>query len=186
MKVVTIWHWVDAFVVALCVVTLMLLFTAVSVSAHAYLAESIPRNGELVTQPPEQVVAHFTEEVASGSSMVVLNENGDQVDNGDGGVDLYDPDHKTMIAALPANLPNGQYVVEWNVLSAEDGDPTDGAFTFSIGENGPIANNTAAFKTDQSSEGSIGWWVGGGIGALIIGLLISMLLLTRQPTTRLE
>ncbi len=186
MKAVTIWNWVDALVVALCVVTLVLLFTAVSVSAHAYLAESTPRNGELVTQPPEQIVAHFTEEVASGSSMVVLNENGDQVDNGDGGVDLYDPDHKTMIATLPANLPNGQYVVEWNVLSAEDGDPTDGAFIFSIGENGSAANSTTTFDSAQSDESSIGWWVGGGIGVLIIGLLISMLLLTRQPTTRLE
>ena len=186
MKVMTVWNWIDALVVALCLVTLALLFTAVSVSAHAYLAESIPRNGELVQQPPEQIVAHFTEEVDSSSSIIVLDANGKQIDNGDGGVDLYDPDHTSMIVTLPTSLPNGQYTVEWVVLSAEDGDPTDGAFIFTIGENSSAANSTTSFNSVQSDEGSIGWWVGGGIGTLIIGLLVSMLLLTRQPTNHLE
>jgi len=186
MKIITIWNWIDAFVVAFCLVTVALLVTAVSVNAHAYLAESTPRNGELVQEPPQQIVAYFTEEVASSSSMIVLDANGSQIDNGDGGVDLFDPDHKSMIVTLPTGVPNGQYTVEWFVLSAEDGDPTDGAFIFTIGESGATANSTTSFNSAQSNEGSIGWWVGGGIGALIFGLLISMLLLTKQPTMRLE
>ncbi|KAA3660833.1 MAG: hypothetical protein DWQ04_18265 [Chloroflexi bacterium] len=186
MKVVTIWNWIDALVVALCLVTLGSLFTAVSVNAHAYLAESIPRNGELLREPPTQVVTYFTEELETSSTIAVLDENGNQVDNGDGSVDLYDPEHKSMIVTLPENLPEGQYVVEWAVLSAEDGDPTDGAFLFSIGETISTANRATPFKSTQSDQGSIGWWVGGGIGALILVLLISMLLLTRQPIMHLE
>ena len=190
MKSITIGNWIDAYVVALCMTTTVLLFTAVSTNAHAYLAESIPRNGELLSQSPAQIVAYFTEELDSNSSMAVLDENGRQVDNGDGGVDLFDPDHKSMIATLSAGLPAGQYTVEWKALSSEDGDPTDGTFVFTVGEPKLAANNAvnnaATFDTSQPNDSSIGWWIGGGIGALIVGLLVIMLLLTRQPTKRLE
>ena len=186
MKVPRIWSWIDALVVALCLMTLLLLFTAVTVNAHAYLAESMPRNGELLDDAPTEVIAFFTEELETSSTIIVLDESGTQIDNGDGMVDLYDPEHKKMIVTLPENLPQGLYTVEWDVLSAEDGDPTDGAFLFSIGEVSESALAAAPRQSSDSDEGGVGWWVGGGVAALIVGLLITMMLLTRQPSVRLE
>ncbi len=193
--------WIDAFVVALSVTAVMLIFVVITASAHAYLAESVPMNGALLDESPLEVTAKFSQEVESdGSFLRVMDDNGRQVDNGDSGLDLFDVDHKSMIVTLPNQLPDGQYTVEWVVISAEDGDPTDGAFTFGIGTDSlaPLADDTALaddsstnansndFAAFTSSSDSVGWWVGGGIAALILGLLIAMLLLTRQPTIELE
>ncbi|MCP5099033.1 MAG: hypothetical protein GY943_26065 [Chloroflexi bacterium] len=174
--------WVDGLVVALSVIAALFVFSVLAVSAHAYLAESFPRNGEQLSTSPIEVSGTFTQELVSGdSTMRVFDADGNQVDNGDGGVDLFDPDHKSMLVTVPEDLPDGSYVVEWVVLSAEDDDTTEGAFVFGIG------TDALASVTDVKSEGaSIGWWVGGSIAALIIGLLAAMLLLTRQPAVRLE
>ena len=184
--------WIDAFVVALSVTAVMLIFMVLTASAHAYLAESTPMNGVLLDESPVEVTAEFLQEIGSnGSFLHVLDENGRQVDNGDSGLDLFDLGHKSMIVTLPEQLPDGQYTVEWVVVSAEDGDSTDGAFTFGVGTDlltlpADDSANSNDFTALTSSRDSVGWWVGGGIVALIIGLLIAMLLLTRQPSIKLE
>ena len=187
MKSFALWKWIDALVVALSVSMIFLFFAVVSVSAHANLAESTPRNGEQVSTSPKEVVATFTEELETdGSTMRVFDENGRQVDNGNGGVDLFDPDHKTMIVTLPANLPKGKYTVEWVSLSLEDGDEVDGAFAFGVATDVEAAVAVNQTDTFAQSNGVVGWWVSGGIIGLIAFLLVAMLLLTRQPMTKFE
>lgn len=155
---------------------------AATAVAHAYLAESSPRNGEQLSQSPAEVVATFSQEVAAEtSSIAVFTESGEQVDNGDGGLDLFDPDHKTMMATLPQNLPPGKYVVEWVVLSAEDGDTTEGAFVFGVATEVEAAASLGESRDADGGGTAWGWWLGGGAAAAFVGLLAAILLLTRQP-----
>ncbi len=144
------------------------------VFAHALLVESEPANGALLQQSPERVVATFSEELDSGlSSMRVFDAQGAQVDNGDGGVDLNDLDHLSMVVTLPP-LPAGTYTVSWNVLSAADGDGTEGAFTFTLASGGV---ETAA----QPAEGNTNLITGAIIiGALLLLALIVIVVWRRQ------
>lgn len=128
----------------------VLLGTVTAVFAHEVeLLESTPKNGDLLAESPPEVVALFSEElVSSESSMKVTNRQGEQVDNGDGGVDLNDPDHASMIVTLPP-LPDGTYTVEWHATLL-DGDATDGAFAFAIGDE-PV--DTSVVAQPVASEG---------------------------------
>ena len=140
---------------------LLLVGMVTAVSAHdAAIVKSIPANGEVLAESPPQVTAWFEEELVSGeSTMSVFNTQGEQVDNGDGGVDLNDPDHASMIVTLPA-LPDGSYTVQWHAALL-DGDATDGAFAFAVGEGQSVvsaaaaAPPTAAAETPGQSPGSI-------------------------------
>jgi len=110
-----------------------------AVFAHdAVIERSSPANGEVLPEAPTQVVAWFAEELVSGeSSLAVFDAQGQQRDNGDGGVDLNDPDHASMIVTLPP-LPDGSYTVQWRAVLL-DGDASSGAFAFAIGENQTVA-----------------------------------------------
>lgn len=113
---------------------LIMLLAVSTVSAHSRLVQSEPANGQALEQSPDKVVAWFSEELDSGASeMQVFNAQGRQVDNGDGGVDLNDLDHLSMIATLPSELPESTYTVHWVAASAEDGDVVEGDFAFNVG-----------------------------------------------------
>lgn len=157
-----------------------LAISATPTLAHAYLTESFPRNGEVLEASPVEITAVFTQELVSGESvMKVFNADGDPVDNGDGGVDLFDPERQRMIVTVPDALPAGTYTVEWLVLSAEDDDPTNGAFAFGIQTSPAPAQSPEALE-----QPLVGWWMGGSISLVILGLLVTMWWLTRQPMRR--
>ena len=102
-------------------------------AAHSELAESNPADGAVLDEPPEQVWLSYTEELdTAGSSLTVVDQNGQQVDDGNGGVDLNDLDHQRMVVSLPASLANGNYIVRWTAVSADDGDATKGAIGFTV------------------------------------------------------
>lgn len=116
---------------------LLLLTSALWVGAAAahgvVLVRSEPAADSTVDSPPEQVRAWFNEELdVNGSTLQVFDAEGQQVDNGDGGVDLYDPEHASMVVTLPPQLTNGHYIVRWYAVVAEDGDTAAGEFSFSI------------------------------------------------------
>lgn len=122
-------------------------------AAHAELAESNPPNGALLDEPPEQVWLRFTEELETGgSSLAVFDQDGQQVDGGGGGVDLDDLDHQTMIASLPASLADGTYTVRWTAVSADDGDTTDGAISFTVGGSAAAGEASTADTSSSSSS----------------------------------
>jgi len=88
---------------------------------------------------PFVLKAYFTQELTSKSTVRVVDANGNQVDSGDGRVDLDDPDRKAMVVSLPA-LPVGVYSVEFTTVSAEDGDSEPGTFAFGVGMTPPSAD----------------------------------------------
>lgn len=136
--------------VGLAFLTLVLLVA--SAKAHALLIKSEPENNAKLEQAPDQIRAWFGEELETGlSSMQVFDLEGNQVDSGDGSVDLNDPDHASMLVSLPDSLPNGTYVVRWTVVSADDGDPTEGEFSFKVTNSG--VSKSQALETGRPPAG---------------------------------
>jgi methionine-rich copper-binding protein CopC len=151
----------------------LLLFTGVAL-AHALLVKSEPGNGAILAQPPAQVKAWFGQELdADFSTLQVFDAAGRQVDLGDGGVDLYDPDHASLVVSLPAALPNGPYRVRWSVVSVEDGDPTEGEFSFTVGQDDAGGGQTSAVTTAQTQplRDLPLAWIAAGLGVVILATL---------------
>ncbi len=164
------------YLLALLILLVVLLLQAAfvgRVSAHALLVKSEPAIEEVLDDPPEQVVAWFSEELDSGfSTMRVFDEEGRQVDNGDGRVDLNDLEHKSLIVTLPAPLPAGSYTAGWPVVGTEDGDPTEGEFLFGVGAGTVLGQ--AVSQPETSSSPSI-WLLAGVTAALLAGALVVVL-----------
>ncbi|MEB9507488.1 copper resistance protein CopC [Bacillus anthracis] len=106
------------------------LFSHSSVFAHTSVVGTSPKEGEVLTVQPEQIILEFSELVTES----VVN------------IELLDPsakrvqvskvqmlDEPTKIKVKIPNLNNGTYTVRWSMISA-DGHPSEGGYTFSIGE----------------------------------------------------
>lgn len=155
-------RWIPLF--AFC----LLAVSAAGVWAHeAEVVESSPRNGEILATAPAEVWARFAEELVSDESSIrVLDAAGNQVDNGDGGLDLFDAEHETLKVTLPA-LEDGVYTVEYQVMLL-DGDVTEGAFAFTVGDGaGGAAAVTPAASSAESTLPLPVWLV-----AILAGLII--------------
>ena len=97
------------------------------------LLETDPPDGSVVAQAPSRVVVRFKTELETKSSRLeVFDEEGRQVDLGDGGVDLDDPDHASLAVSLPS-LVEGTYVVQWRAVVFEDGDVVESLSSFTVG-----------------------------------------------------
>jgi copper transport protein len=112
--------------------------------AHAGLDRSVPSPDELVTEAPTEVELYFTQELNPDGLIVAVlgGPDGPRVDLLDAAIDLCDPSRKRVTVSLPAELPDGEYLVQWQTLSNEDGETDAGAFTFTIaaGTASPVAN----------------------------------------------
>lgn len=145
------------------------LCTARGVWAHSGLEKSEPEAGQVLSASPAQVKAWFSEELESDTSTLqVFNSLGEQVDQGDGGVDLNDVEHTLMVVGLPASLPADTYTVRWAAVSAEDGDATMDEFSFTV-QNDQI--NDAAAPVEQSSSPAL------TIGIITIIVLVAIVVL---------
>ena len=124
---------VGALLVALAIV----LGPAGPASAHAELVASDPAEGAVLEAAPEQVTLTFSEPVRLKSQEVaVYDAAGDPVaaEASASGTEVR------IDLTRAARLPDGTYVVSWNVLS-DDGHPVAGALTFAVGA--PSAKVTA-------------------------------------------
>ncbi len=166
---------------ALAMALLASIWLAAVVSAHGpeVLQKTEPADGVVLEQSPAQVTAWFSDELDTKlSTLQVFDSTGRQVDNGDGGVDLNDPDHATLIVSLPA-LPAGEYTARWTV-TLDDGDSVKGEFTFRVGDKSAIAAKSSASQAPapqaatsaQSSSGkSAGLplgWIAAGLAVLVL------------------
>jgi methionine-rich copper-binding protein CopC len=132
--------------------TLALLVAAAR--AHSLLIKSEPEDNAVLEQAPEQVVAWFSQELETRlSSMQVFDPEGNQVDSGDGSVDLNDPDHASMLVSLPESLPNGTYLIRWTAVSSEDGDTSEGEFSFSVTNSGAPAGQALEASRSPADNG---------------------------------
>jgi len=156
-----------------------ILITVSTVSAHSRLVKSEPANGQALDEPPEKVVAWFSEELDSAASeMLVLDDQGRQVDNGDGGVDLNDLDHLTMIVTLPPELPESTYSVHWIAASAADGDVVEGDFAFNVG--------VASSQSSASSSVLSPWLLAGLIVVILAVFGLTAVFIRQRQTNKIR
>jgi methionine-rich copper-binding protein CopC len=106
--------------------------------AHSKLVSSNPAAGSTVSAAPREITVVFSEEIDPAKSHLWVGDvQGRHVDNGDGRVDLIDPDRKSMFVSLPAGLGNGVYTVWYHTFTADDGGVVDGLFRFGVNASVP-------------------------------------------------
>ncbi|KPU51596.1 copper resistance CopC/CopD family protein [Bacillus wiedmannii] len=124
------------------------LFSHSSVFAHTSVVGITPKEGEVLTVQPEQIILEFSEPVTGN----VVN------------IELLDPsakrvqvskveilDNPTKIKVKIPNLNNGTYTVRWSMISA-DGHPSEGGYPFSIGEE---VQTNVVVEGNASGSGSV-------------------------------
>lgn len=142
------WRLVQSKVSLVAVVPLLVLLVIAgtqirSSEAHAGYDYSEPAAGATVTTPPTEVVLFFTQEVRPGGFVVaVLGPDGNRIDLQDAELDLCDASRKRVTVSLPSGLQDGEFTVQWQTMSSEDGEEDSGFFTFTLNSasGSPVAS----------------------------------------------
>lgn len=165
-----------AFVLLVAGTTLAWTLAAQESFAHATPVEYDPASSAVLDAAPERVSIAFSERVEAGASRIaVFGPDGSAADLGDFRVHADDPHFASVGLRAPAR---GTYAVSWQVVSADDGHFTKGAYTFSIGEatqtNAPSSFAVVLPKTTWSETFSISLELFGE--SLFIGILAALVL----------
>lgn len=131
-------------------VALMLLSSAPSAMAHAAYKSSDPPSGGRVSSPPGRVTAEFTEPLAEGSYLQVIDPCGEQVDNGDVSISGF-----TMSVTMSGGA-SGEYVVRFKAFSQLDPHVTTGDFSFTASSGEPCAAAAAGPAPGSNEPGTSG------------------------------
>lgn len=151
----------------------LLFIIAGTAFAHAAVIDSNPKMNSTITlaKLPTTLTVTTAENMkpgASNSDLFVYGPSGQLISQGDATVALNNPTHMS-VAIKPDKT--GVYTVYWKTVSADDGDPDQGAFGFTvttIPTSPPIAANSAL-------TGSALWVsIVAGLVALLIGLGIGV------------
>ncbi len=137
-------HYVGAFFALLLNFVLLLTIASGTVFAHAKVDSSTPGIGAVVNTAPTSISVHTLENMKPGaqfSNLFVYGPSGDLISQGDAKIPLSQP--KEMSVAIKPEK-DGVYVVRWITVSADDGDPDQGAFTFTV--------KSGATSSSQSSS----------------------------------
>jgi hypothetical protein len=119
-----------------------------------------------VKEAPTTVTIVFGEELKpDGSNIRVFDATGAEVSTGKATVDPSDL--KKMSVEMKGN-DSEEYVVLWNSVSADDGDPAAGSFTFDVNPNG--GSSGGGTTTTPSASGGVQPWLVVLIG--VIGLIL--------------
>ena len=143
--------------------------------AHAKVLSATPAIGSTITQAPTKVTVFTAENINPNpklSNLFVYSPAGDLISQGDAKVSLSNP-KEMSISIKPTG--NGVYVVRWITVSAQDGDPDEGAFVFTVKPAvvaTPSGTSHGTTTTTTSGSSGIPLWVPilVGILALLIGL----------------
>jgi copper transport protein len=114
------------------IVLLVLSLTSIPfVSAHPFTNETIPNLSSNAPTGISEVIVYFSEPVElSFSTIKVLDNNGNQIDNKD--TNYYQDEKSLIVTTNP--LEDGVYTVTTKVLSKVDGHLVPNAFLFAVGD----------------------------------------------------
>ncbi len=157
-----------------------LLLYAPSVSAHATPLSYSPDASSVLTGMPKEISIGFSEHIEEkASSIIVYGPNGERADQNNTSTDKSD----TRFFQVSVNdRGQGTYTVSWQVVSADDGHFTQGAYVFSVGSvsANPQAQSTS-FQINHSSSIPEGLTIGAELvgEALLLGLLVMIAFIWR-------
>ncbi|MFF2623176.1 copper resistance CopC/CopD family protein [Oerskovia jenensis] len=151
---------------------------AAPAAAHAILVDTSPRQGATSDTSPERVILRFDEPVTVlDGSLVVSDLRGErwdleQVTTTDGG--------HTVSVALPPDLPDGQYLASWRLLSL-DTHVTGGSIDFTVGtgHGAPGTHPTGPEAPVTSPLGASARGIVAGGTSLLAGVALSVLAVGR-------
>ncbi|MFE4706872.1 copper resistance protein CopC [Peribacillus simplex] len=128
----------------------LFLFTLFSTQAlaHTGLKDSTPKDGEVITEPIQELTLNFQTKVEQTSKVIVSNSKGESVTLGN-----FVIEDNEMWATFLQPLENGDYKVDWEIIGA-DGHPIDGQFSFSVnvpGEENPV-NKQEETEQEESEK----------------------------------
>jgi len=152
--------------------TLGLLFIMAGTAlAHAAVIDSNPKMNSTITlaKLPTTITVATAENMkpgASNSDLFVYGPSGQLISQGAAAVALNDPTHMS-VTIKPDKT--GVYTVHWKTVSADDGDPDEGAFGFTVAST-LAAPSTTATTTAATTSGPIWVPIVAGIVALLVGL----------------
>jgi copper resistance protein C len=163
-----------------------------TIPAHAKVNKAIPAIGSTVSQAPTTVTVFTLENInpdPNKSNLFIYSPAGDLISQGNAKVSLTNPREMSItIKPDQANL-NGVYVVRWITVSAEDGDPDQGAFVFTV-KTGvvttptPVATTTPSTTTTSGTSGTPVWVpIVVGVIALLVGLGVGLGFSRRRNTS---
>ena len=112
--------------------------------AHTSLEDSTPKDGEIITEPTQELTLLFETKVEETSNIIVLNSNGESVALGN-----FVIEGTEMWATFLKPLENGDYKVEWKIIGA-DGHLIEGEFSFSV--NVPVTEEPAEEQIEPQKE----------------------------------
>ncbi len=151
--------------------------------AHAKVFKAIPAIGSTISQAPTTVTVFTLENInpdPSKSNLFVYSPAGDLISQGNAIISLTNPREMSIPIKPNKTHLDGVYVVRWITVSAEDGDPDQGAYVFTVNASAataptPVATTSTSTTTPSSTtSGSSGTplWVPivVGVVALLIGL----------------
>lgn len=148
-----------------------------SAKAHSGLEKSEPSHKAVLEQPPREIRAWFEQELDAGASQMILIDSSTHPMKGvTGGVDLNDPEHKSMVMIVPGSLAADDYIVKWKAVSAEDGDRIEGQFTFTV------LGGTGQLVPSHQEVARLTGWI---LNAVIVGLIFFYLGISLQKRMRM-
>lgn len=156
--------------VAIYIAILGLIVAVAPAQAHAAYKSSNPAANSVVKTAPTTVSITFVQHLSpQGLSIVVYDKKAKAVSTSQAQISPTDP--YTASVTMQGD-GSDIYRVDWNNVSAEDGDPTLGAFVFGVDPSGKTDKvpPVAAASTTTSSSSGISPLVAVLIG--VIGLLV--------------
>jgi methionine-rich copper-binding protein CopC len=150
-----------------------------TIPAHAKVNKAMPAIGSTVSQAPTTVTVFTLENInpdPNKSNLFVYSPAGDLISQGNASVSLTNPREMSItIKPDKANL-NGVYVVRWITVSAEDGDPDQGAFVFTV-NTGAVSTPTPIATTTTSTTPSTTTTTGAGGAPIWVPIVVGVLAL---------
>ena len=153
-------------VAAVALLLVLLVWSAPTAAAHAYVISQSPTSGAELAASPAAVVVRFSESVtlASGTATSVVNSSGTRVDTG---APVLSGDRLTI--PLRHDLPKDVYVASWSVISA-DSHPVGGSLQFGVG-----VPTTAIAEPTAPQPSSLLQLINGVLKGLVyLGLIVAL------------
>lgn len=151
--------------------------------AHASVLKAIPAIGSTISQAPTKVTVFTAENINPDprkSNLFVYGPGGEAtarlISMGNATVSLTNPEEMSVSLKPDPQHINGIYIVNWITVSALDGDPDAGAFTFTV-NTGAAATPVATSTTGQATTPNGSTTTGTGGTPIWVSILVALVAL---------